>query len=140
MTENIKKLNELAGADEALAKRLTEARDKEALTAIAAEAGVTLTEADFEVMEAERKRVILAQGSEQLSDDEMNAVTGGDYCFCFAGGGGVYRSGKDASGNSAADLTCGCVGYGVGDQKHDGSNNTTRCECAGWGEGDTILV
>ena len=36
MTENVKKLNELASANEALAKRLTEAQDKEAVTAIAA--------------------------------------------------------------------------------------------------------
>lgn len=59
MTDNVRKLLEMASADEALKEKLTNA-SKEEIIAIAEEAGIVLEEADFEI-----------------GDDELRAVSGG---------------------------------------------------------------
>ena len=146
MTENIKKLTELAQADEALVKRLAEAQDKEAVATIAAEAGITLTDADFEAIAAERKRIILDQGVEMLSDDELDAVAGGGKCKCFGGGFGAK------SGETRRDVgytlivqddpcICPIVGFGHTTYRYRKAFGgmveyyEERCRCGAWGNG-----
>ena len=77
----------------------------------AKELGIALTAADFEE-------------SNEISDDDLDAVSGGSdvSCACAMGGGGE----KDTN-----DKTCACVLAGVGYEK-DGSE---RCLCgfAGYG-------
>lgn len=63
MTENIKKLLELASTNEELKAKLTDA-SKDEFIAVAKENGIELTDADFEQ-------------SSELSEDELNAVAGG---------------------------------------------------------------
>ncbi len=102
MSENMKKFLEMASKDENLKNKLTELEKMEPTEAIstgiamAKELGIELSEADFAMKEA----------SGELSDDELDAVAGGD-CGCFAGGGGTveYRNEK---------YTCACVGAGGG--------------------------
>lgn len=110
MTENIKKLLELATDKRELQDRLNKANQEE-LIAIARENGIALTDADF------------AQSSE-ISDDELGSVAGGSHtdCSCFMGGGGT-GGGKDG--------VCACVGVGWGNCK-DGSR---RCNCGLCGAG-----
>lgn len=59
MTDNVRKLLEMASANEALKEKLINA-SKEEIIAIAKEAGIVLDEADFEI-----------------GDDELRAVSGG---------------------------------------------------------------
>lgn len=78
MTENIKKLLQLASDNEELKNRLNKA-SKDEIISIAKENGVTLTDADFEQ-------------SSEVSDDELNAVAGGDIfnnTFCDQIGVGI---------------------------------------------------
>ena len=63
MTENFKKLLELISGNEELTARLNNA-SKEEVIAFARELGITLSDADFEQ-------------SGEMSEDELNAVTGG---------------------------------------------------------------
>lgn len=74
MTENMKKFLELVSKDEALVTKVN-AADKNALIAMANELGAELTEADF-------------VRSNELSDDELDVVTGGDGAWCVLIGGG----------------------------------------------------
>ena len=146
MMKKTKKLYELSSADEALAKRLIEAQDKAAVTVIAAEAGITLTDADFEAIEAERKRIILTEGSEQLSDDELEAVAGGDACTCEDCGIGVSGKGMFTGDpkREAEDYTCRCSSFGQGNfmfYNVDGKPwRFRRCECTRYGNGESVLV
>lgn len=112
MTDNIKKLLELATDNRELQDRLSRA-NKEELTQIASENGITLTEADFEAPKGE------------VHDDELEAVVGGKECGCAWGGGGT-GSEKDFS------KTCVCVSMGFGYWE----DNTMRCGCpfAGYGK------
>ncbi len=71
MTENIKKLLELASTNEDLKTKLTNV-SKDDFIAIAKENGIELTDADFEAPQGE------------ISDDELNAVAGGG---CWNGNG-----------------------------------------------------
>lgn len=81
MTENIKKLIELASADEALKNRLIGA-SKEAVIAIAREAGITLTDADFELPEDALDSVSGGSGEDEKKILESNLHTG---CICMGG-------------------------------------------------------
>lgn len=76
MTENMKKLLELASEDKEFGKEFQEA-DQETLIRLAKEHGIELTEADFEKPENE------------MSDSELDAVAGGGDCGCSLAGAGA---------------------------------------------------
>lgn len=116
MSENIRKLLELASANEELKARLNRA-SKEEVILLAREQGIELSDADFE------------HGSE-ISDDELNAVAGGKICACpFAGGG----TGEDKNNTK----TCACIGVGFGYMKN---SDKLRCVCSVGGAGDNRAV
>ncbi|MDR1014659.1 MAG: hypothetical protein LBL86_06745 [Coriobacteriales bacterium] len=63
--------------------------------------------------------------SEKLSEDELEQIAGGQWCYCLLGGGGTANG---------LDEICGCVGGGVGKTRNPnnepGINSTgTRCVC-----------
>lgn len=105
MTENIKKLLELATDKRELQDKLNKA-NKEELIAIASENGISLTDADF------------AQSSE-INDDELGSVAGG--------------SGEDSScpwgGVDIRNTGCSCSEHGVG------VTDTLVCVCVLGGSG-----
>ncbi len=114
MTENMKKFLELVSQeDEAYVKKVT-SLDKEGVIALAAEKGITLTDADFTQSEEEG----------EVSLDEADAVAGGKKCTCTGIGGG-NKTKKNADGS------CGCVGIGIGND----TDGDERCLCVGYGEG-----
>lgn len=85
----------------------------------AAECGVELKEEDFSP----------AGGQEELGDDELDAVAGGDECFCLAGGGGTA--------NSKNEGTCACVLGGGGEYAGSARDQegAPRCVCIFGGTG-----
>lgn len=85
--------------------------------ALAAKYGVQLTEADFKPVDAG-----------ELTEDELDAVTGGGDCSCIVGGGG--------SGDEGRTKTCACI-MGGGGETSDGS---CRCICVTVGVGSTAPV
>lgn len=105
MTENAKKLLEMLSQDKNLSEKFC-TLEKDELMAAAKELGITLTDADF------------AQ-SDDMSDSELAAVSGGknQNCYCAVGGGGK----ADPEDNQKP---CACVAYGHGwrDEKY-------YCEC-----------
>ena len=111
MNENLKKFLEEVSKDAALSEKVGGEKDTTKLIELAKELGIALTAADFEE-------------SNEISDDDLDAVSGGSdvSCACAMGGGGE----KDTN-----DKTCACVLAGVGYEK-DGSE---RCLCgfAGYG-------
>lgn len=94
MTENLKKFLETVSAQEELGKK-SSAASKEELMAMAKELGLELTEADFK------------QKSAELSDDELEAVSGGSSCSCSISGSGK----QDVDG---PDDVCACNLTGLG--------------------------
>lgn len=110
MTENMKKLLEIASGNEELKDKLSKA-SKEEIIAIAKENGITIAEADFEEAKGE------------LNDDELAAISGGETCDCWIGGGGK---------GSAGQKTCGCGGLGFGYT----SRGKERCSCVAIGIGN----
>ena len=112
MTENMMNFLKAVSEDEALGAKVGQVSDTNEIIAIAKDLGIELTEADFVTAPTE------------ISDDELDAVSGGTSvnCSCALGGGGA----KDAN-----DKTCACVVAGFGYSK-DGSQ---RCFCpiAGFG-------
>ena len=106
MTENMKKFLEMISQDDELAQKCSTMCAKEIIS-LAQEMGITLTAADFENPTVE-----------ELSDDELDAVAGGQIlnCSCALGGGGKGDSN---------DKPCACVALGLGYRK-DGSE---RCFC-----------
>ena len=112
MTENMKKLVELVSQNTELVAKINSG-DKDTLIAIAKELGIELTEADF------------AQQATELSDDELDAVAGGNICACAMGGGGS-AGGKDA--------VCVCVIGGGGESK----GGSARCGCVLCGTGQSL--
>lgn len=113
MTENMKKLLELVSANEELTKKLAGAT-KEELIAAAKDLNIILVDADFDQIN-------------ELDDDELDAVAGGDRCTCYFGGGGS---------SGGVSKTCACVAGGYGEM----SGGEKRCECflAGTGEDGAI--
>lgn len=106
MSEKLKKFLEMVSQNEEMVAKVNAAKDQDTLIALAKELGVVLTAADFE-------------DNYELSDDELDAVAGGDAvnCACAMGGGG--------SGDSN-DKTCACVAAGAGLTK----GGKQRCVCA----------
>ena len=126
MTENMKKFLEAVSAKEELVEKLNNATEEEVL-ALAKELGVELT-----------KEELLEQ--KEVSDDELEAVSGGATreCVCIAGGGGKK------GGN---DKVCACVAGGVGygyvseyvvenDRWVIKKKKIKRCICVAAGYGD----
>ena len=92
MTDNLKTFLEAVSQDREFTKRLTKAETPEAVIALAAEKGFTLTQEDLKQEPA----------SGGISDDELEAVAGGKTCGCFFGGGGEWSGGCVFSGVGAA--------------------------------------
>lgn len=118
MTENMKKfLAAVSKNDELIAKASAMAREE--LIALAKNLGIELTDADF------------AKPTGEMNVNELEAVTGGGECSCFAGGGGK-KNGKNK--------VCACVLAGFGDYDGDYNNDDSiidyRCYCVGYGTGD----
>lgn len=111
MTENMKKFLEAVSKNSNLAVT-TSAMTKGELLALAKELGIELTDADF------------AESSDELNEEELDAVAGGAACGCVLGGGGK-------AGGKWDNKVCVCV-TGGGGLTGDG---TCRCACtvAGWG-------
>ncbi len=112
MTENLKKFLETVSKDEALTAKVG-TMGKDELVALAKELGIELTDADLE-----------KPAVQELDDDDLDTVAGGDdvSCACALGGGGT----KDNN-----DKTCACVLAGGGYTK----SGRERCVCgfAGYG-------
>ncbi len=111
MTENMKCFLAKISEDKALAEKASKL-EKDELIVLAKEMGVNLTEADF------------AQTESDISEGELNSVTGGGNCYCVAGGGGT---------DGEKDSACACVfaGWGRSTERHE------RCVCAMAGGGGT---
>ena len=127
MTENAKKWLELLSQNKELQKKLLEVKDKSpdqqklAVTALAKENGITLTDADMEKPQ-----------SEELSDDELDAVAGGGGCGCPVVGGGA--------GDKILPYKCGCFFGGVGDGPEQDDYKPAFCFCVFAGGGtDNIM-
>ena len=120
MTDRLVKYFEAvsAGTDSEYRDKLTKASTEEEIIELAKEKGYILTKEDFDNK----------AGSGELSDDEVEAVTGGSTCACFAGGGGT----EDEIMN-----TCACVIYGAGTYKNPRYEygNTVSCACSWIGGG-----
>ena len=117
MNEKLMQFLAKASEDKELVEKIGKESDVHVIIAIAKEMGFELTEADFE------------KESSELSDDELDAVTGGKKdpinCVCIVGGGG---SGDDD------DTVCPCVLAGIGYTQVNG-HNEERCICTGAGFG-----
>lgn len=109
MNDNLKKFLELASQNQELANKLENA-DQESVLQLAKEQGIALTEEDFN------------QSDTMISDDELNAVAGGEKCGCAVCGISYYD-------DKAAGCVCACGGGG---KYYDGS---TRCVCVMGGYG-----
>ena len=111
MTDNMKKFLEAISKNDELTAKVG-AMNQDDLLMLARDLGLSLTKADLE------------KPVQELSDDDLDTVSGGSdvTCVCAIGGGGT----KDDD-----DKTCACVVAGVGytDEKAE------RCLCsfAGYG-------
>ena len=92
MTDNMKKFLEAVSQNKECIEKLKKAETPEAVIALAAENGFTLTQEDLKQEPASGK----------ISDDELEAVAGGKTCSCFFGGGGEWSGGCIVSGVGAA--------------------------------------
>lgn len=129
MTENLKAFLEAVSGDKAFLEKLTGTETPEAVIALAKERGFTLTAEDVQPEPA----------SGALSDDELDAVAGGNVCICpLAGVGGTQNSAEDYDKKRISELTskdnsCICFAAGAGTYM-DGS---IRCACPVIGGGAT---
>ena len=99
----------------------TENNDVNSVIALAKERSFDLKEEDFE------------QSAAELSDDELDAVTGGGgigICSCVGAGGG---GGEDY--DNGKTYGCACVGYGQGG---DGRASDFNCFCVICGGGSDV--
>lgn len=120
MNENTKRFFELLSKDEEMVKKVCSMTEMEEILALARELGIELTEADFETPDGE------------MSEDELNSVTGGGDCYCVMGGGGT---------KSTYDDVCACVlaGWGYYNDSFEpyaSDDNLVRCACPGLGSGN----
>ena len=130
MTDNMRKFLEAASQDTEFLEKFSKAESQEAIVALAAEKGFALTEEDLK-----QEQPV----SGDVSDDELDAVAGGQTCACVLGGGGK------ASGSSK---TCACFMGGVGNIElpwvtKDGMHFTSeylRCVCPGAGGGEDHAI
>ena len=114
MTENMKNWLEVVSKDKALQEKLMKLKDeapehqKATVTRMAKEKGIVLTTEDFASAE-----------SEELSDDELDAVAGGGGCGCPVVGGGAGADPK-----TGEKFSCGCFSCGCGEE-----NGKDHCFC-----------
>ena len=129
MTENIQKFLEIASKEDGEFHKKLNDMGKDEIIQLAAEKGVTLTDADFEQNPED------AEG--EVSLDEGDAVAGGKKCYCAMGGGG--KAGD-------RDFTCWCVLAGSGEGKRrngclmlseKGYEEGERCLCVAYGSGES---
>lgn len=120
MTDNMKKFLEAVSSDREYIEKLKKAETPEAVAALAAEKGFTLTAEDLEP----------EKHTSEVSDEELDAVAGGSFCFCALAGGGE-RSEK-RTGEIIKDDICWCACYGEGLDRYD----KTRCTCYFGGGGE----
>jgi len=116
MTENMKKLAELISSLDREAMEKASRMSKDELIAFAAEKGITLTDADFDVTEDDKA----------LSMDDLAASAGGDHCGCVVGGGGLEDLSK-------GEKLCACAIVGEGATVA----GPPRCFCPAVGGGRT---
>ncbi len=114
MNENVRAFLEAVKGDPALRERLREMAVNEVIAA-AREKGIELAEKD------------LKPASDELGEDELSNVAGGD-CGCIIGG---YGGGTDSIDGKS--YTCGCALYGQG---CDGRASDANCFCIAGGGGD----
>ena len=114
MTENMKKFLAVVSEKEELREKIGN-MSKEELIDLAKTIDLNLTDADFETP------------AKELSDDDLDAVTGGSECVCVLGGGGARDS-------KSYDGVCACVVADVGICDECGE---VRCYCAAGGFGNS---
>lgn len=122
MNENLKAFLARVSGDEELIERLKAAAEYDEVLAIAKEIGIALDLSDIEP----------APEAEELSEDELNTVSGGKttgYCICALAGGGGGKDDGDTYG-------CACVGYGQGG---NGDIDSFICWCTGYGDGNNDI-
>ena len=121
------KILELVSGNEVLARRMEEAKSLEELVQLLNENGLDATAEELEAAASPNAGV-------ELSEDELDAVAGGDHCFCVAGGGGEDGEHEDVyhRGTKAKEKTCACVGVGFASSDTD----PFRCFCIIIGTGD----
>lgn len=114
MTANMKVFLEKLSGDRSLAEKASKL-EKDELIVLAKEQGVVLTEADF------------VQPEGEITEAELETVSGGGECQCYLGGGGTRATYDQYP-------ACGCVLAGVGE---DWDGDYDRCICAlgGYGKG-----
>ncbi len=119
MSDNLKKFLQEISSDQEWVGKLTTLEKEDEVIALAidkaAEKGIVLTAADFEVPEGE------------MNEDELKSVAGGNCGCVLAGGGG----GTDA--HDGKTYGCACVHYGQGG---DGRADDTNCICIVGGHGE----
>lgn len=100
MSENLRTFLKRVSADKALIERLNAATDYEQIFALAGELGIALTIADIEGDDGE------------ISESELEAITGGG-CVCLLAGGGIQDDSFPGG--------CACIrlGHGSGDEGWD---------------------
>ncbi len=121
MSDTLKRFLEAVGKSEtlqekmkAIPKDLPREEAVQKAIEIAAEAGFELSEADMDT------------NAEAISEEELDAITGGSGCGCAGAGGG---------GGTTQDGTtygCACVLYGQGG---DAKKNNRQCWCSIAGAG-----
>ncbi len=102
--------------------------------AVAKEYGFDISEAD---MTAERD----AHFGRPYSDEELEAIAGGDACICAVGGGGS-SDGVEYSPDgeeSFKEHTCACVLGGGGEWTNPDGEKECRCACVVGGVGGDII-
>lgn len=114
MTENAKKFLAQVSQDTELAEKLRSA-NVEQVIALGKELGFNLTEDDF------------AQPEGEVSEEELDAVSGGKTCACLVNGGGS---------KSLSDNICACVWGGYGSGEFDSGETFLRCACVVTGGGE----
>mgnify|MGYP006873016187 CR=1 FL=1 len=79
------------------------------------------------------ERTVSSYMNSELSEDELQAVAGGDSCFCFlggGGGGGEHPNNYDPS-HMVKEDACGCAFLGFAWSPTDAG----RCFCIAVGNG-----
>ncbi len=114
MTESMKELLKLASSNSKLLESLKTA-DKDGLIALAKEQGIELTEADF-------------VPNKEMSEEELEVVSGGGVCACVPAGGGTAKGEYDDA--------CGCYLLGGGEGIGRYGDRYARCWCFYGGGGE----